>query len=593
MGRPVVVSSSEGTETGAADGANMMDCLDTVCNFGATCVAGGRVRFRLWAPGQETVAVALKSSGLLPMARDAEGWFEAIVPVPDGTRYSYRLADGQMVPDPASRSQDGDVHDPSIVAIDDFRWRHTAWRGRPWNEIVFYEVHPGLAGGFRGIMRDLPRLKDLGITAIELMPVSDFSGQRNWGYDGVLPYAPDASYGTPYDLKALVDAAHGHGIAMFLDVVYNHFGPDGNYLHLYAPAFFRDDVQTPWGPAIDFRRREVRDFFTCNVLMWLNEYRFDGLRFDAVHAIQNQDWVTEMAAAVRSIQGDRFIHLVLEHHNAGGHLRNGIDAQWNDDGHNVLHVLLTGEDGGYYADYATDPAAGLAKVLAEGWIYQGQFAAYTAGNRGEPSADLPPYAHVLYLQNHDQIGNRALGERLTVLTSEAGLEAAIALLMLCPQVPLLFMGEEVASQTPFLFFTDFHADLANAVRKGRRNEFARFSAFADPANRARIPDPNDPETFPASVPQPESNERFDLYRRLIAIRMADIAPRLVGTQSIQARPIGPKAVEAQWRMGDGACLSIVTNLGADPAPYTTPPGRLLFQSSRTVPMTEVYLETPA
>ena len=243
-------------------------------------------------------------------------------------------------------------------------------------------------GGFRGVRDDLPRLKELGVTAIELMPVNDFPGKRNWGYDGVLPYAPDSAYGTPDELKELIDTAHGLGLMMFLDVVYNHFGPDGNYLGAYAPQFFRDDVNTPWGPAIDFRRREVRDYFTCNVLMWLTEYRFDGLRFDAVHAIQEQDWVEEMAAAVRAtIDPDREVHLVLEHHNAASHLRKAVDAQWNDDGHNVLHVLLTDEDGGYYADYANDPAAKLARVLAEGWVYQGERSAYLKAPRGEPSAE--------------------------------------------------------------------------------------------------------------------------------------------------------------------------------------------------------------
>jgi maltooligosyltrehalose trehalohydrolase len=407
----------------------------------------------------------------------------------------------------------------------------------------------------------------------------------------VLPYAPDTTYGSPDDLKELIDAAHGLGMMMFLDVVYNHFGPDGNYLHAYAPQFFRDDVNTPWGPAIDFRRPEVRDYFTGNVLMWLNDYRFDGLRFDAVHAIQEQDWITEMAAAVRAtVPPDRHVHLVLEHHNAASLIRNAVDAQWNDDGHNVLHVLLTDEDGGYYADYAADPAAKLARVLAEGWVYQGERSAYLNAPRGEPGADLPPYAHVLFLQNHDQIGNRALGERLTTLTSPAALEAAIVLQMLCPQIPLLFMGEETASTTPFLFFTDHHAELADAVREGRRQEFAGFAAFADPEKRERIPDPNAVETFTVSLPQPGSPERFAFYRELIALRMEEIVPRLPGTISLGAEPIGPKAILARWRLGDGARLTIVTNLGAETVPFATPGGRVLFRTGVTAPMTVAYLE---
>src|ERR1700761_2123013 len=435
---------------------------DSACNFGATRLPDGTVRFRLWAPAQETVSVAVEAGDVLPMRRDPDGWFEATARVPDGTQYRYRLADGTMVPDPASRQQADDVHGPSVVCPETFGWKHEGWRGRPWTETVLYEVHVGAAGGFRGVRDDLRRLKDLGVTAIELMPVNDFPGQRNWGYDGVLPYAPDSVYGTPDDLKEMIDTAHGLELMVFLDVVYNHFGPDGNYLGLYAPQFFRDDVKTPWGSAIDFRRREVRDFFTCNVMMWLKEYRFDGLRFDAVHAIHEQDWVEEMADAVRATVGkQRHVHLVLEHHNAASHLRQAVNAQWNDDGHNVLHVLLTDEDGGYYADYASDPAAKLARVLSEGWVFQGERSDYLDGPRGEPSADLPPYAHVLFLQNHDQIGNRAFGERLTSLASPAALEAAIALQMLCPQIPLLFMGEEVASTTPFLFFTDHNSELAD------------------------------------------------------------------------------------------------------------------------------------
>lgn len=571
-----------------------------------------KVRFRLWAPAQEAVSVAIESGALVPMARTADGWFEALAAVPAGTRYRFRLSDGLLVPDPASRGQAPDVHDASTVVADTFVWQHPDWRGRPWVETVVYEVHAGAAGGFRGIQADLPRLKSLGVTAIELMPINDFPGKRNWGYDGVLPYAVDSAYGSPDDLKSLVDAAHGLGLMMFLDVVYNHFGPDGNYLGAYAPQFFRDDVKTPWGPAIDFRRREVRDYFTGNVLMWLVDYRFDGLRFDAVHAIQEQDWIEEMAAVVRTtVAPGRHVHLVLEHHNNASHLRKAVDAQWNDDAHNVLHVLLTGESGGYYADYADDPTAKLARVLSEGWVYQGGWSAYLKAERGEPSGDLPPHVHVLFLQNHDQIGNRAFGERLTTLASPRALEAAIALQMLCPQIPLMFMGEETASTTPFLFFTDHKEELAEAVREGRRAEFAGFAEFADPTKREQIPDPNAAGTFTASMPRPDPSrgeERFALYERLIALRMADIVPRLAGAVSISADVLGPKAVRAKWKLGDGAKLTILTNLGTDTVRFDPPPGRMLFppagvgparpdgdpaSQELNGPSTRVYLETVA
>lgn len=567
----------------------MKNFIDSACVFGAKRLTDGTVRFRLWAPAQQTVSVAIEPGDVVPMRRSADGWFEATASVPDGTRYRYRLADGSLVPDPASTEQAQDVHDASVVGSETFVWKHPDWRGRPWTEVVLYEVHVGAAGGFVGVRNDLLRLKALGVTAIELMPIADFPGKRNWGYDGVLPYAPDRAYGSAQDLKELIDTAHGLDMMMFLDVVYNHFGPDGNYLGSYAPQFFRDDVNTPWGPAIDFRRREVRDYFTGNVLMWLTEYRFDGLRFDAVHAIQEQDWVVEMAATVRATV-DRPVHLVLEHHNAASLLRKSVDAQWNDDGHNVLHVLLTDEHGGYYADYADEPAAKLAQVLSEGWVYQGETSAYLKAPRGEPSADLPPYSHVLFLQNHDQIGNRAFGERLTSMVTEAAMEAAITLQILCPQIPLLFMGEEVGSQTPFLFFTDHHDALADAVREGRRQEFAGFAAFSDPEKRERIPDPNAAGTFAASVPQPCSPARFAFYQHLIALRMREVVPRLVGTTSLNAKAIGPKAVSAAWRLGDGSRLTIVTNLGTDAVPFDVPAGCLLFSTGDTSPMTAAYLE---
>jgi maltooligosyltrehalose trehalohydrolase len=558
--------------------------------FGATVLSDGRTRFRLWAPAQESVAVAFENSTLLPMERSPEGWFETVADCPPGTLYRYRLADGMLVPDPASRFQPDDVHGPSqVIDPGAYRWRNADWNGRPWRETVLYELHAGVLGGFAGIAGQLPRLRELGITAVELMPVNDFPGRRNWGYDGVLPYAPDSAYGTPDDLKALVDAAHDQGLMIFLDVVYNHFGPDGNYLHAYAPQFFRDTHSTPWGPAIDFHRLEVRAFFTANVLYWLMEYRFDGLRFDAVHAIEDQSWVDEMAAAVRAaVEPGRHVHLVLEHHNDASHLVRGIDAQWNDDAHNALHVLLAGESGGYYADYADRPAEKLARCLAEGWAYQGEMSHYLDGPRGSPSAHLPPTAHVMFLQNHDQIGNRAFGERLTILVSPGALEAAIALVLLSPQIPLLFMGEESASRSPFLFFTDHHGELADTVREGRRNEFARFADFADPDRRARIPDPNAPSTFEASVPRPNPDHaaaREALYRRLLDLRRRCIVPRLDNAHGGDARAIGPKAVLARWTMGDGATLTIASDLGGEPVPLDPQPGRPLFASTGLPPGT--------
>jgi malto-oligosyltrehalose trehalohydrolase len=317
--------------------------------------------------------------------------------------------------------------------------------------------------------------------------------------------------------------------------------------------------------------------------MWLMEYRFDGLRFDAVHAIEEQDWVDEMAAAVRATaEPGRHVHLVLEHHNNADHLRRDVDAQWNDDAHNVLHVLLTGESGGYYADYADRPAEKLARCLKDGWVFQGERSSYLKQPRGEPCADLPPTAHVLFLQNHDQTGNRAMGERLTALADPAALEAAIVLQLLCPQIPLLFMGEEVASRTPFLFFTDHGRELADAVREGRRSEFAGFAEFSDPEKREKIPDPNAPETFAASVPRPDparAHHREQLYRDLITLRRQHIAPRLDGCHALDAQAVGPKAVVARWQMGDGAMLTLACNLDKTQVSFNANEHKLLFASS--------------
>jgi maltooligosyltrehalose trehalohydrolase len=556
-------------------------------SWGAEPGPKGFTRFRIWAPDVHALTLAIEGQPPTPMTPEPQGWFNAVAPVDAGARYLFQLPNGPAVPDPASRLQAGDVHDPSVV-VDPrgYAWRHANWRGRPWHETVLYELHVGVFGGFTGVARRLHELKELGITAVELMPIADFPGQRNWGYDGVLQYAPDTAYGTPEDLKKLIDTAHGLGLMVFLDVVYNHFGPDGNYLHTYANAFFDESKHTPWGAAIDFRKQPVRDFFIENALYWLMEYRFDGLRFDAVHAILKPEFLDEMAARIHQrIEPGRHVHLVLEHgRNKASHLRHGFDAQWADDTHHCLHMMLIGEHEGYYADFP-EPSRLLARCLAEGFAFQGEVSGYFGGPRGEPSADLPTTAFVIFLQNHDQVGNRAFGERLTRLADPGALEAATALLLLSPFIPLLFMGEEWGSERPFLFFTDHNPELAEMVRKGRRDEFKLFSAFADASRRAQIPDPNDPATFRASIPdfdvasEPPHRQRLALYRQLLALRHREIIPRIPGCRSIGARAIGDTAVQAAWRMGDGGRLSIATNVGTDPVPVEPSPGRVLFQST--------------
>ena len=579
--------------------------------FGAELVSPARTRFRLWAPSCRRVAVVIEGGDEHLLLPEGEGWFETEVDCLPGTRYRYRVepheGDALTVPDPASRAQAGDVHDASVVVDPEaFLWTNDAWRGRAWCETVIYEVHVGLAGGFAGVQKLLPRLAALGITAIELMPIADFPGERNWGYDGVLPFAPDASYGTPDELKALIDAAHGLGLMVFLDVVYNHFGPDGNYLGAYADAFFRDDIKTPWGRAIDFRKPPVRDFFCNNAVYWLQEYRFDGLRLDATHSIVPQDWLKELADFVKdAVDSARHIHLVVEHEGNAAHLlgpHNGYDAQWNDDAHHVLHVLLTGEDDGYYVDFAEAPADKLARCLSEGFVYQGQPSIFRKGvRRGEPSKDLPPTAFVMFLQNHDQIGNRAFGERLVTLTEPAAMEAAYALLLLCPQIPLLFMGEEWGATDPFLYFTSYsEEELAEAVREGRRGEFAGARGFADPEARDRIPDPNHPDTFHRSRPLYGGTAIGDATvfegaaaertRRLIALRREHIVPRLEGARSLGAEAVGPAAVIARWHMGDGSVLTIATNLGA--SEVSIPAHRFQMRGTLIHAMPEVDVGDP-
>jgi malto-oligosyltrehalose trehalohydrolase len=595
--------------------------------FGAELTDDGAVRFRLWAPAAERVALELDGNSapehLLDMADAGAGWFERTTDLAHpGSRYRFRITGprveaGRAVPDPAARCQPDGVHAASeVIDPTAHRWgeaeRH--WRGRPWESAVFYELHVGTfspEGTFAGAARRLRHLAELGVTAVELMPVAAFPGARGWGYDGVFQYAPYAGYGRPEDLKALVEQAHALGLMVFLDVVYNHFGPEGNYLHLYAPDFFTERHHTPWGAGINFdgpHARPVRDFFIHNALYWLEEYRFDGLRLDAVHAIADDGEphiLTELAEAVAAGPGrERNVHLVLENDaNAARHLAREPDgrprwyaAQWNDDFHHAAHVLLTGEADGYYADYGAQPVYWLARCLAEGFGYQGERSGFRGDRpRGEPGGHLPPTAFVNFLQNHDQAGNRAFGERLHQLTTPRALRAATAILLLAPAPPLLFMGQPRGADSPFLFFCDFGDDLADAVTAGRRREFARFAQFADEAARAAIPDPNDPDTFArsrldwAALDEPQHRQWRDFHRRLLSLRHGEIVPRLQGmagraggfdllrdADDPTARDTG---LVVRWRLGDDSLLTLIANLGDAELPVpglrNAPPGRTL------------------
>ncbi|AKM33126.1 malto-oligosyltrehalose trehalohydrolase [Pandoraea faecigallinarum] len=537
--------------------------------FGAALQADGTTRFRIWAPDVAALQLVIEQEAPVPMLPSSEGHFELTVPCIAGTRYAFVLPDGRRVPDPASRAQAGGPHDMSVV-IDPrtYAWQTPGWRARPWHETVIYELHAGALGGYNGVRARLPYLAQLGVSAIELMPIGTFEGRRNWGYDGVLPFAPESAYGTVEELKALIDAAHAEDMMVFLDVVYNHFGPSGNYLASYASRFFDGTAQTPWGASLDFDEPCVRQYFIQNALYWLFEFRVDALRLDAVHAIGNDAFVQELATCVRdeiaARDPGRHAHLIFENeHNAAALLANTGAAQWNDDFHNSLHVLLTGERQGYYADFAEKPVAHLARALAEGFAYQGERVGRLDRPRGEPSSFLSPTSFVSFLQNHDQVGNRPFGDRLATQAHPAALRAAVALLLLCPQIPMLFMGEEWASDAPFLFFTDYRGALADAVREGRREEFARLGGDM----RASVPDPNDPETFAASCLAPgeqntlAADDWLSWYRGLIELRRTWIVPRLPGATSAGVEVLSPTALSARWRLNDGAVLAIVVNLG--------------------------------
>jgi malto-oligosyltrehalose trehalohydrolase len=603
--------------------------------FGAALAENGEAEFRLWAPAAARVDLRTEARGeraTMAMPRCENGWRSIRVPrAPAGTLYQFVVDGGLAVPDPASRFQPRDVHGPSeLIDPAAFDWPDAGWRGRPWHETVLYELHVGAftpEGSYAGAAKKLDHLAALGVTAIELMPVAEAPGMRNWGYDGVLPFAPEHRYGRPDELKRLVAAAHARNIQVFLDVVFNHFGPEGNYLGRYAPQFFLSDRPTPWGAAIDFEgpgSRTVRDFFIHNALYWIEEFHIDGLRLDAVHAIFDKSQphiLEEIAEAVRGAESpERHVHLVLENDdNAAHYLAREPDgrprhyaAQWSEDIHHALHHLVTGETAGHYGDFADAPVARLGRALAEGFAYQGERSRHRGGRRrGEPSAHLPPTAFVSFLQNHDMVGNRALSERITATAPAAAVRAAAATVLLAPFPPLLFMGEEWGAPQPFPFFCDFGPDLANAVRAGRRREMARLPGFGGAA--ARWTDPVSATSFEAAkldwsrLALPQHRAWLDFYRALLAIRAREIVPLLAGLARGRAERWvhAEQVLEVRWRLARDSLLHAVLALTPDGAGGIAikPQGRLLFATAPEYaaarPLRELppwfaafYLDTP-
>jgi len=546
--------------------------------------------FRVWAPQARRVELVLEPSGEsvtglrreLAMEKDAQGFFSAQVETASpGDLYRYRLDEGDAWPDPASRFQPHGVHGPSqLVNPSNFSWSDDSWQGLSRERLVLYELHIGTftpEGTFAAAQQKLPLLRDLGATAVELMPVADFPGSRNWGYDGASLFAPAHCYGTPGDLRRFVNSAHEIGLAVHLDVVYNHLGPDGSYLAAFSPFFLSQRHHSPWGAALNFdgaHSELVRRFFIENALHWIHEYHFDGLRLDATHAIVDDSprhFLAELAQAVeRSMEGERRQVLVIAEddrnlgriatpRNAGGW---GLNGLWADDFHHEVHRRLTGESDGYFSDYS-GTAADIATTVRQGWFYCGQHAAYFGRNRGTDPADLPPPAFVICLQNHDQVGNRALGERLNQLTSLESYRAASVLLLLAPETPLLFMGQEWASSSPFQYFTDHEPELGRKVTEGRRREFSRFASFSDPAARERIPDPQSISTFARSQLNWEELHSephaamLHLYKQLLRLRLEESACGDSSRNGFAIEPLGEHCLLLKRRSGRNELLAAI------------------------------------
>jgi maltooligosyltrehalose trehalohydrolase len=538
--------------------------------------------FRVWAPDAREVSMIVDGGGAARrLAPAGDGTFTGRwADLRAGSTYSYVVDDRGRFPDPASRFQPHGVHGPSqLVDPSGFAWQDQQWTGPARGDLVIYELHVGTftrTGTFHAAAAHLPALASLGITAIELMPLADFPGDRNWGYDGVALFAPARAYGTPHDLRLLVDAAHRLGLAVILDVVYNHFGPDGAY-HAQFSADYYCDRTSPWGRAINLcgaRHEMVRGFFIENALHWLHEYHIDGLRLDATHAYVDdpeRPFVREFVSEIRergparrvvlTAEDDRNDAIFVTPEHRGGW---GLDAIWADDFHHAMRRLLTGDHEGYFEDFR-GTAAEAAEILEHGWLYRGQHSAFRAAPRGTPTDGLPLDRFVIGIQNHDQIGNRALGDRLHHRADLATYRAASALLLLAPETPLLFMGQEWAASSPFQYFTDHYGDLGEAVSRGRRAEFAAFSAFAGSGASNAVPDPQSLATFRRSqldwdeLGREPHRSTWRLYRDVLALRRSEKALG-VEQEHVRAAPHGDDTVLLERSDRRGPRLLVVARL---------------------------------
>lgn len=545
------------------------------------------VRYRTWSQHRAAAAVILDQAGteirVIELTSENEGYFSGLdVDGAAGDLYKYRLGGGDKWPDPVSRYQPVGVHGPSMVVDPTtFRWSDQTWNPPAYSELIIYELHVGTfttEGTFRSAIERLEHLVGLGVTAVELMPLGDFPGDRNWGYDGVMLYAPARAFGAPDDLRALVDAAHALGLAMILDVIYNHLGPDGNYTGCYHPGYSDPELHTPWGAALNYRSAPVRAFFVENAPYWMREFHIDGFRLDATHEIvdhSDRHILAEIAENVHALGGwviaedERNEPQLLRPTAADGL---GFDGAWADDFHHVLRVMMTGEREGYYGNYnGTSPE--LVQTLAHGWLFSGQAQSVSGKPRGGDPAGLAPQQFVYCISNHDQTGNRALGERLGHCVSPAAYRAASALLCLVPQTPFLFMGQEWSASTPFLFFTDHNAELGKAVTRGRRKEFRNFSAFRDPELLKTIPDPQAETTFEDSklrweeLHQPEHAKVLLLYREFLELRQTHPAWRNRSRENYVVEELAEGIIAILFGIaGDYRCALLVDLVGGHAMP---------------------------
>lgn len=563
-------------------------------HLGAVYEGDGRCRFLVWAPLAERVELHLltPTPRRVPMTPIGDGYFQCVADAVPGTRYWYRLNGCEDRPDPASRFQPEGVHGPSQVVDPSFAWSDREWFGLPLADYVIYELHVGTftpEGTFAAIIPRLEALRHLGVTAIELMPVAQFPGERNWGYDGVYPFAVQGSYGGPEQLRRLVDACHRHGLAVILDVVYNHLGPEGNYLGDYGP-YFTHRYPTPWGQAINYDGPDsdpVRHFFISNALYWVTEYHIDALRLDAIHGIFDfsaKHILQELGEAVheQAHRLRRTIHVIAESDlndarvitpiRKGGY---GLDAQWSDDFHHALHCLLTGEQNGYYEDFGK--LDHLATAIQDHFVYSGQYSTHRKRRHGNSAKNASPTQFVVFAQNHDQVGNRAHGDRLSTLVPFEALKLAAAAVLLSPNIPLVFMGEEYGETAPFLYFID-HGDpgLIEAVRQGRKTEFASFG-WRD------VPDPYAQSTFDRSHLQWPSitSTPHDLllhwHRALITLRKTHPAlgaGHKTDTLKVQAHAkANTLTIHRASRSGAEALLILSVNKRPTSLTITRPAGR--------------------